>query len=114
MQNLANTPSGVSVLRGQDVDAYGDITDGTVPVYEGIPASIVESAHVTTDPATQQPRTIRTITCVMPQWADVLNTDRLQAADGTLYAVIEVTAQPSLGYPADKVVRLRRVTGAGT
>jgi hypothetical protein len=111
--NLANTPGGVSVLRSQDVDAYGDIIDGAVPVYENVPASIVESGHVTTDPATQQPRTIRTVTCVMPQWADVENTDRLQGPDGTIWAIIEVTAIPTLGYPADKVLKLRRVTAAG-
>lgn len=112
MQNLATTS--VSVLRGETSNEYGDETDSTAVAYAGIPASVVESSHVTTDPATQQPRTVRTITAVLPQWADVLNTDRLQAPDGTVYAVIEVTAQPSLGYPADKVLKLRRVTSAGT
>lgn len=112
MQELATTS--VAVLRGESANEFGDETDSTTAAYAGIPASIVESSHVTTDPATQQPRTIRTITCVMPQWADVENTDRLQGPDGTVYAVIEVTAQPTLGYPADKVLKLRRVTGAGT
>lgn len=114
MQNLANVAGGVAVLRGEAADAYGDLADTTDVATASIPASIVESSRVTTDPATQQPRTIRNITCVLPWWADVLNTDRLRGPDGTVYSIIELTAQPTLGYPADKVLRLKRVTGAGT
>ena len=79
-------------------------------------ASRRASSSPAMSPPTRRPssrRTIRTVTCVMPQWADVLNTDRLQGPDGTVWAVIEVTAIPTLGYPADKVLKLRRVTGAG-
>lgn len=111
MLGLANAQ--VSVLRGTTANAYGDETDGTTAVFTGIPAAIVESSHTTTDPASQTPRTVRTITCVMPGWAAVLNSDRLQDGNGVIYMIESVTAQPSLGYPADTILTLRRVTGTG-
>ena len=113
MQELATTS--VSVLRGETADEYGDVVDAATAAYENVPASIVEGmAKTVTDPSTQTPRTIRPITAVLPAWADVLNTDRLQDAAGTVYIIESVTAQPSLGYPPDTVLTLRRVTGAGT
>jgi hypothetical protein len=112
MLDLAN--ASVSVLRGETEDEWGDTVDATTAAYTGVPAAIVESARVTTDPATQVPRTIRSISCVMPGWADVLNTDRLQDdATGCVYAIITVSEQPSLGYPPDTLLTLKRVTGAG-
>jgi hypothetical protein len=112
MLGLAN--NSVSILRGTTPNAYGDETDDAIAAYTQVPAAIVESSHVTTDPATQTPRTVRAITCVMPGWADVLNSDRLQDATGTIYMIESVTTQPSLGYPGDTILTLRRVTGTGT
>ena len=112
MMDLANCS--VTIQRGTVTDAYGDVADSFTPVYTGIPAAIVESSKTVTDPSSQMPRTIRAITCVMPGWADVLNTDTLlneQSNQG--FAVESVEAQPSLGYPADTVLTLRRLTGAG-
>lgn len=111
MQELATTS--VQILRGETADAYGDVVDATTVASAGIPASIVESSRTVTDPASQTPRTVRAISCVMPGWADVLNTDRLRDSCGTVYAIISLEAQPSLGYPADTILALRRVTGAG-
>ena len=111
MQGLATTQ--VSVLRGTVVDDYGDLVDGTMAAYTGIPAAIVESAKTVMDPASQVPRTIRAITCVMPGWADVLNSDRIQDPAGRIYEIESVEAQPTLGYPADMILTLRRVTGTG-
>lgn len=111
MQELATTS--VSVLRGETADAYGDVVDATTVVHEGVPASIVETSRTVTDPSSQTPRTIRAVTCVMPGWADVLNTDRLRDACGTVYAIESLEAQPSLGYPAGTILTLRRVTAAG-
>ena len=112
MQEFANTSA--SILRGTTTDTYGDVTDAATLVGGDIPAAIVESSKVVTDPSSQTPRTIRAITCVMPGWADVLNTDRVQdQSTGYVYAIESVEAQPSLGYPADTVLTLRRLTGAG-
>ena len=112
MLGLANTYA--SVLRGTTADAYGDVDDAATVVHADVPAAIVESSKVVTDPSSQTPRTIRAITCVMPGWADVLNTDRLQdQSTGYVYAVESVEAQPSLGYPPDAILTLRRLTAAG-
>ena len=112
MQDLANTSA--SILRGTSADAYGDVDDAATVAYADIPAAIVESSKTVIDPASQTPRTIRAVTCVMPGWADVLNTDRIQdQSTGYVYAIESVEAQPSLGYPADTVLTLRRLTGAG-
>ena len=112
MLDLANCT--VTIQRGTTVDAYGDVDDSLTPVYTGVPAAIVESAKTVTDPSSQTPRTIRTITCVMPSWADVLNTDTLRNEQNNQgYAVESVEAQPSLGYPPDTILILRRLTAAG-
>ena len=112
MQGLATTQ--VSVLRGTTTDQFGDQIPVTTPVATGIPAAIVESSRTVLDLATQTPRTVRTVTCVMPGWADVLGTDRLQdQTTGLTYFIETVETQPSLGYPGDQVLGLRRVTGTG-
>lgn len=114
MENLQTTA--VSILRGTTSDAYGDEADDNTAAYQNVPASIVEgTAKTVLDPSTQAARTVRAITAVLPSWADVLNTDRIQdQATGTLYIIESVTAQPSLGYPPDTILTLRRVTAAGT
>jgi hypothetical protein len=113
VQNLAQ--SSVSILRGTAPNAYGDLVPSGTAVYASVPAAIAETSRTVSDPATQAPRTVRAITCVMPGWADVLASDQLlDQATGLTYAIESVTAQPSLGYPPDKVLTLRRVTGTGT
>ena len=111
MLGLANTQ--VSILRGTVTDDYGDLVDADTPAYTGIPAALVESSKTVIDPAAQVPRTVRAITCVLPGWADVLNSDRLQSANGTVFEIESVEAQPSLGYPPDAILTLRRLTAAG-
>lgn len=112
MTALGNTTC--TVLRGTTPDAWGDVTDaGAAPVVAEVSAAIVESARRVTDPATQTPRTIRTITAVVPAWTGVLTTDRLRDQAGCVYIVEAVTVQPSLGYPGDLLLDLRRVTDDG-
>ena len=112
MLGLANTS--VAILRGTTTDDYGDLVDADTPAYTSIPAAIVESSMTVMDPGAQVPRTVRAITCMLPGWADVLNSDRLQDPSGRIYEIESVEAQPSLGYPPDTILTLRRVTGAGT
>ena len=111
MLGLANTYA--SVLRGTTADAYGDVDDAATVVHADVPAAIVESSMTVMDPGAQVPRTVRAITCMLPGWADVLNSDRLQDPSGRIYEIESVEAQPSLGYPPDTILTLRRVTGAG-
>lgn len=112
MQNLANTSA--DILRGTTVNEFGTEVDSSTVAYAGVPAAIVEGmAKTVMDQATQTPRTIRPITCVLPAGTDVRNTDRIRDAAGTTYIIESVTNQPTLGYPADMVLTLRRVTGTG-
>ena len=112
MQGLAN--ASVSVLRGTTTDEFGDEIDTNLVAAASVPAAIVESSRVVLDQATQTPRTVRALTCVMPSWADVLDTDRLQdQATGRIYIIESVEQQPSLGYPGDQVLTLKRDTSDG-
>jgi hypothetical protein len=107
---LANTT--VSVLRGTEVNHYGDKTNVGVPLYTGIPAALVESSKQVFDRASQRHQVIRTTTCVIPDWADILSTDTLvDEASGNAYMVESVTLQPTLGPPPDKILILRWRSG---
>ena len=64
-------------MRGSAVDEFGDESDVGQVKYTGIPAAIAETTDVVFDQATQRPQVIRTITCVVPNWADVIDTDTL-------------------------------------
>ncbi|MGH3296094.1 MAG: hypothetical protein ACRDP7_30275 [Trebonia sp.] len=107
---LANTS--LSVLRGTTVNAWGDKTNVGTPLYTGIPAALVESAKQVFDRASQRMQTIRTSTCVVPDWADILDTDTLiDETSGDAYMIESVTRQPTLGPPPDKILVLRSRSG---
>lgn len=110
MMELANTT--LSVMRGTTTNGYGDVTNVGLPLYQGIPAAVVESGKTVFDNATQRPSTIRTTKCVVPDWADILTTDTLQdETTGSYYMVEDVMTQPSLGPPPDKILTLRWRSG---
>src|SRR5450756_869353 len=107
---LANTT--LTVMRGTTVNAYGDLTTVGTPLYTGIPAAVVEKARQTFDRATQRAQTIRTTMCVVPDWADILTTDTLMdETTGNFFMVEDITVQPSLGVPPDKILTLRWRSG---
>lgn len=114
----ANTT--VAILRGVSYDAYGDIQDATTEVTAGIPAILAETSRQVTDPSTQTPRTIRSATCKVPYWTQVLNTDQIRdQVTGNVYAIIDITKPPTLthmpvGGPVDLLLTLRRITASGT
>src|ERR1700722_7874582 len=100
---LANAT--LSVLRGTAVNDWGDRTNVGTPLYTGIPAALVESSKRSFDRASQRFQTIRTITCMVPSWADILDTDTLlNEATGAAYMVEDITQQPSLGSPSDGLI----------
>lgn len=113
----ANTT--VSLLRGTTVGDYGDLEDAGTPVAQGIPAVLVETGRRAFDPATQTPRTVRSVTCRVPAWLGALNTDQIQDdTTGAVYAVEDITRPPTLmtspaGGDVDIVLTLRRITAAG-
>ena len=115
----------VTVCRGTTTDAYGDTVDSFLPYETGIPAELAEQTKNVFDPATQMPRTIRTVIAIVPSWLDVLDTDSLQVTwnpaaavtslAGTMpfYEIRDVSLQPSLGSPPDIVLTLKERTAAG-
>jgi hypothetical protein len=105
----------VSLLRGTAEDDYGDTTDDRQALYQDIGATLIETAQVVQDPATQTPRVIRAITALVPQWLGALTTDQVQdQGTGDVFIVEDVITQPSLtGAPPDCKLILRRVTSGG-
>jgi len=102
----------ISVLRGTAVNQFGDEVDSNVPFISGLPATLIETGKTVQDPSTPTPRTIRQITAIVPEWAGVLNTDRLlDESTGDTYIIISVTRPPTIiGAPVDLVLQLKRVS----
>jgi hypothetical protein len=112
---LANTR--LTIMRGTAANAYGDLTDVGTPIYSGVPAAVVESSKVVLDPATQQPRTIRTSTAVVAGWVDVLNSDTIKdESTGNYYMIQDITLQPTgpTGITPEKLLTLRWRSGVTT
>ena len=110
---LSNTQ--ISVLRGTTVDSFGDVIDSDVPLIEHVPAILVETGRQTQDPSSPTPRTIRQITCTVPDWCEVTNEDRiLDERSHEVYMVITVFRPPDMfGPPPGLVLALKKVTAAG-
>ena len=112
---LANTR--ITIMRGTAANPYGDESDVGAPIYSGIPAAIVESSKQVFDPATQQPRTIRTSTCAVPGWVDILTSDTIRdEASGSYYMIQDIELQPTgpTGIAPDKLLTLRWRSGVST
>jgi hypothetical protein len=112
MQEITNTTC--SVLRGTSVDAWGNQQDAGVPYMQGVPAFLAETSRTAYDRASQTPRTVRTTTCVLPDYVGVSTSDQItDESTGYRYAIEDILAPPTLmGAPADVVLTLRRVTAA--
>lgn len=111
---LANTR--LTIMRGTAANPYGDESDVGVPVYSGIPAAVNESSKVVFDPATQQPRTIRTSSAVVAGWVDVLSSDTIKdESTGNYYMIQDIQLQPTgpTGITPDKLLTLRWRSGVG-
>lgn len=110
----ANTS--VTVLRGTTTNWAGDEVDASVAVIEHLPVTLAETGKTVQDPSSATPRTIRQITCIVPAYAGVLNTDRIRdEATGDVYIVLATTRPPTIiGAPTDRVLDLKRVSGTGT
>ena len=108
----------ITILRGEDASAYGDISDVGTPVYEDVPAAIAETSQTAFDPATQRQSIIRAIKCILPSWADVETTDTIfDPFTGFYYMIENLEQEPGLGYyPPRQILTLRMrsgVTAAG-
>lgn len=105
----------ITIMRGTTVNAWGDESDVGSPLYTGVQAALAETAQTVFDAATQRPQTIRTITCNVPAWVDVVDTDTIRdEATGFFYMIESIRLQPGIGaYPAPKVLILRMRSGVG-
>lgn len=103
----------MTIMRGTSANAFGDESDVGVPIYTGVPAALAETSQTVFDAATQRQQIIRTVTCEVPAWADVLTTDTLKdEATGLYYMITSIEAQPGIGYyPAPKILTLRMRSG---
>lgn len=93
MYAIASTT--VSVLRGTTTNAWGDVLDddNATPVYTGLLAALSIERTQRHNPANQDVRTIRSISCAMQSNTDVREGDRLlDERTGALYAIESVTA----------------------
>lgn len=110
----ANTT--VTLLRGTSENQFGDLIDALDPVMTGLPATLAETGKTVQDPTSTTPRTIRQVYCSVPQYAGLVNTDRLlDESTGETYIVIDVTTPPTIiGAPVDTVATLKRITASTT
>jgi hypothetical protein len=100
----------VSVLRGTDTDEFGDTVDNGSVAASGIPAFVAVRSRTVTDPSTQTPRVVQTITGTVGSTIDVRDTDQLRDdTHGVVYAVEAVTQPLAAGLTPDQALELRRV-----
>jgi hypothetical protein len=105
----------VDVLRGSRSNWAGDEVDANDPFITGLPATLIETGKTIQDPSTPTPRIIREVLCIVPEYAGVLDTDRIRDhATGNLFMIMSVTRPPTIiGAPTDRVLSLKRVGGTG-
>jgi hypothetical protein len=110
----ANTSA--TIFRGTTSNQFGDQIDDNVPLMTSLPITLIETGKNVQDPSTPTPRTVREIYASVPQWAGVLNTDRLMdESTGDVYMIIAVTTPATIiGAPVDTVCQLRRVSAQTT
>jgi hypothetical protein len=103
----------INTYRGVAANAYGDLSDVGTLYLTGVPAAIAETTDVVFDAATQRQQIIRTVTCVLSAWVDVIDTDTLEDPfTGFYYMITSLEARPGIGYyPADKILSLRLRSG---
>jgi hypothetical protein len=103
----------LNTFRGTEANAYGDESDVGQPYLTGVPAALAETSQQAFDAATQRNQIIRSITCRVDAWADIITTDTIQDTTTGIYYLIEnIEAVPGIGYyPAPKLLTLRVRSG---
>jgi hypothetical protein len=101
-----------AILRGTTSNQYGDEIDSNTPFISGLPITLIETGKSVQDPSTPTPRTIRQIYANVPEWAGIVDTDRLlDERTGDVYIIISVTKPPTIiGAPVDTVLGLKRIS----
>ena len=102
----------LTIMRGTEVDDAGDESDVGIPIYQHVPAALVQASMQAFDPASSTRRTIRVSKALLPSWADVTDSDTIMdESTGSYFAIEDIQLQPTLGSPPDLLLTLRSVTG---
>lgn len=102
----------LTVMRGTTLNRAGDETDVGTPIYQHIPASLVETSHQTFDRDEATYRTIRATKALVPHWADIDTDDTIQdERTGEYYMIEDIEKQPTLGLPGDTMLTLTSRSG---
>jgi hypothetical protein len=106
----ANTK--ITILRGTQVDAFGDTVDSDVAVYSDIQAAITESNRRVYLPAEKASRVVRAYACRVGYEVDLRKDDRIRdQLSGTVYVVTELNEPLRVaGTLPDRVATLSRTT----
>lgn len=92
-----------------DSDGYGDpVETGDLPLYTGIPASIIEKSQTVPDPANGALVNVSAYVGRVGSLVDVVEGDRLKDRDGSWYAVLRVHQPSSPVTVLDKRLELSR------
>lgn len=101
----------ISILRGVNIDAYGDPVDARTIIAQGIPAAVIERNVLTTTPDNPTPRRIRAAVGVVGSAVDVRDDDQIRdERTDFLYAVLDVSQEAVPGLTSDKEMTLRRAS----
>ena len=103
----------LTIMRGTETNKFGDESHVGIPVYQHIPATLVQTSQQVFDRADSTQRTIRTITCLVPAWADVDDDDTIKdELTSEFYMIESIQRQPTMGLPgADKILMLNSRSG---
>lgn len=108
---IATATTTVSILRGDEVNGYGDVVDSDTAIHTKIPASIHEQNRRVYLPAEQAYRIIRSYTGRLPSNSDVQKNDRLRdERTGAIYLVTDIADPVSPAFAPDRHVELSRTT----
>jgi hypothetical protein len=102
----------VSILRATTTNNYGDVIDddSATPVATGVLAALAVTNTTRHNPATQDIRTIRSISGAVQSDIDVRETDRLlDEGTGSIYVVESVTQPLGPGFAGNLELVLTRV-----
>jgi hypothetical protein len=107
---ICNTTA--TVFHGTTQNQFGDTVDDNQPVMTGLPVLLAETGKTVQDPSSPTPRTIRQITCQVPQYAGITSDYRIKdEATGDTYIIIGITTPPTIiGAPVDVILDLKRIS----
>lgn len=101
----------VTILRGVDIDRYGDEVDASTVVAEGVPASILDRPVTGARPSSGRKDTPRTYAMRVWKSVDLRQDDRVRdEKTGLIYAVTTLAPSTNIAGLGSTRADLQRVT----